>query len=239
MQLALLLFTIFLAAFTQSLAGFGSALIAMAILPPLIGLQTASPLVALLTLVLEIVLIVYFRAALNVSNIWRVIAAALVGIPLGVLYLKQVDETIAMAILGVVITAYAVYGLLKFKLPRLENHLWGYLAGFTAGLLGGAYNTSGPPVIIYASCRGWEPAEFKGNLQGFFLISSLVVAASHGISGGFSPEVWRDFFVSLPVLGLGILSGLLIDKRINPNTFRSLVLVLLVVLGLRLIFSIF
>jgi uncharacterized protein len=236
-QIALLFFTIFLAAFTQSLAGFGSALVAMAILPPLLGLQITTPLVALLTLVLEIGLVIYFREALNVKNIWRVVAAALVGIPLGVLYLKQVNETVAMFILGLVITGYAVYGLLKFRLPRLEHTAWGYLAGLFAGLLGGAYNTSGPPVIMYAACRGWEPAEFKGNLQGFFLVSSLVVASSHGIGGSFTPDIWRYFFLSLPFLGLGSLSGLLLDKRINPAVFRQLILVLLFVLGLRLTFS--
>lgn len=209
----------------------------MAVLPPLLGMQITSPLVALLTLVLEIGLLIYYREALNVRNIWRVVAAALVGIPLGILYLKQVDETVAMSILGVVIAGYALYGLLRFRLPRLEHRAWGYLAGLTAGLLGGAYNTSGPPVIIYGTCRGWEPAEFKGNLQGFFLVSSLVVATSHGISGSFSPEIWRYFFLSLPLLGLGTVSGLLLDKRINLGSFRQMVLALLVVLGLRLAFS--
>jgi hypothetical protein len=49
---------IFLAGFSQSLAGFGSALIAMSVLTPLMGLQIAAPLVAGLVLLLEVVLLI-------------------------------------------------------------------------------------------------------------------------------------------------------------------------------------
>ena len=43
----MMVLAIFLAVFTQSLAGFGSALIAMALLPGIVGIQIATPLVAL------------------------------------------------------------------------------------------------------------------------------------------------------------------------------------------------
>lgn len=233
----LLLVVVFLAVFVQSAAGFGVALVAMAALPPLLGLATAAPLVALLALLLEVFLVAYYRQALRLQNIWRVIAASLVGVPLGVVFLKQVDEQIAMVLLGVLISGYAVYALLRLRLPRLEGPLWAYLFGFTAGMLGGAYNTSGPPVIVYGNCRGWEPAEFKGNLQGFFLVSSLVVAGSHYLGGNFSAQVWRYFLLALPALGLGLAAGLSLDRRIPAETFRRIVLLLLVVLGLRLALS--
>ena len=41
---------VFLGVFTQSLTGFGVALVAMAVLPDLIGIRVASPLVALVSL---------------------------------------------------------------------------------------------------------------------------------------------------------------------------------------------
>ena len=146
---------VFLAVFTQSLSGFGSALIAMALLPPIIGIRVATPLVAVVVLALEIVLIIRFRQALDVKAIWRVVLAALIGTPFGVYFLTKVDEKISLTVLGVIITGYAIYALLGLKMPRLENSFWAYLAGLFGGLLGGAYNTSGPPVILYADCRRW------------------------------------------------------------------------------------
>lgn len=237
MQEALLLAIIFLAVFTQSLAGFGSALIAMGLLVPLIGIRAAAPLVAAVTLILEIFLVVYYRQALKVSNVWRLVAASIIGIPFGVLFLKQIDEQVMMILLGFVITGYALYALLRFRLPRLEQPAWAYLFGLAAGMLGGAYNTSGPPVIIYGHCRRWSPPEFKGNLQGFFLISSTLVAITHLWGRSFTADIWRMFLLSLPALGVGLFAGLKLEKRIQPAAFNWIVLVLLVVLGARLVFS--
>lgn len=225
---------LFLAAFTQSLSGFGLALVSMALLPSVIGLQTATPLVAFVAVVIETVLLLRYREALDVHAIWRVILAALVGTPLGVFFLTRLDEYLALRILGFVIAGYALYALLGFKLPHLEGSIWAYFAGLVGGLLGGAYNTSGPPVIIYADCRRWQTEVFKSNLQGYFIISSLVVLASHFLHGNITPQIWHAFWWTLPFIGFGLLAGLSLDRWLNPLTFRRLVLVLLIVMGIRL-----
>lgn len=227
---------VFLAAFTQSLSGFGLALVSMALLPAVIGIRLATPLVALVAIVIEVVLMIRYRESLEVHAIWKVVLAAVVGTPLGVLFLSRVDERIALTALGLVIAGYAVYALLGLKLPSLENPLWAYFSGLLGGILGGAYNTSGPPVIVYGDCRRWPPDVFKSNLQGYFIISSLVVAGSHALSGNFSPLVWRTFWWSLPFIGVGLLAGLSLDRWLNSVTFRRVVLVLLVLMGIRLMF---
>jgi uncharacterized membrane protein YfcA len=227
---------VFLAVFTQSLSGFGSALVAMALLPAVIGIRIATPLVAVVALALEAVLVILYRESLDVRAVWKIALAAVLGTPLGVFFLTRVDERISLAVLGVVIAGYALYALLGLKMPRLENSLWAYLAGLFGGMLGGAYNTAGPPVIIYADCRRWPPDEFKGNLQGYFIIVSLAIVASHAINGNFTPQVWSLFLWSLPFLVVGIVAGLSVDRWLNPVVFRRAVLVLLIVMGLRLIF---
>lgn len=227
---------VFLAAFTQSLSGFGLALVSMALLPALIGIRMATPLVALVAVAIEVVLLIRYREALEVRSIWKVVLAAVIGTPLGVLFLSRVDEGLALMVLGIVITGYALYALIGFKLPHLEHSLWAYLAGLLGGLLGGAYNTSGPPVIVYADCRRWPPAVFKSNLQGYFVISSLAIAISHWLSGNLKAEVWRLFWWTLPFIAVGLFTGLSLDRWLNPVLFRRIVLVLLVFMGLRLIF---
>jgi uncharacterized membrane protein YfcA len=227
---------IFLAVFTQSLSGFGSALVAMSLLPAIVGIRVATPLVALVGFTLEIVLIVRYHQSLDVRAIWRIVLAALVGIPLGVYFLSNVDEKISLTLLGVVLTGYAVYALLGLKMPRLAGPVWAYLAGLFGGLLGGAYNTSGPPVIVYADCNHWPPDAFKSNLQGYFIISSVVVVASHLLNGNLTSQVWHLFWWMIPSIVTGLIAGLSLDHWFNPLLFRRLVLVLLVVMGIRLIF---
>ena len=232
----LLLFVVaLLAAFTQSLTGFGSALVSMAVLPGLIGIRTAAPLVALITVTIDGVLLARYRQALNLRAIWRLVAALVLGVPLGILVLRRVEERFVLAILGAVIAGYALYALLSPRLPRLEHPAWAYGFGFLAGVLGGAYNTSGPPVVIFGNCQRWPPSEFKGNLQGFFLVNDLLVIAGHALSQNLTPLVLRDYLIVLPALIVGLFIGGRLDRRLDPALFRKIVLVLLVVMGLRLL----
>jgi uncharacterized membrane protein YfcA len=226
---------VFLAVFTQSLSGFGVALVAMALLPAVIDLHIATPLVAIVGLVLEGVLVTYYRQSLDIRAVWKIALAAVAGTPLGVYFLAQVNESIALGILGVVIAGYALYALLGLKMPHIKNPLWAYLAGLLGGMLGGAYNTSGPPVIVYADCRRWPPDVFKGNLQGYFIVVSSAVAVSHAFNGNFTSQVWNMALWTLPFLVVGILAGLSLDRWLNPVLFRRVVLVLLVLMGVRLV----
>jgi uncharacterized membrane protein YfcA len=228
---------ILLAAFTESVSGFGSALVAMAYLPLLIGIQPAVPLVALVSLALEVILLLYYRQAIKLQAIRRVILGSLLGIPLGIFFLRGVDEKIVLGLLGIVLVSYAAFSLLKLRLPAFANPLWGWLFGFVAGILGGAYNTSGPPVVVYGQSQNWSPGEFKGNLQSFFLVNSALVLVGHALSGNVTVQVLNDFLIALPALALGILVGLQASRFIDPLRFRQIVQGLLIVLGLRLMFA--
>lgn len=235
MEWALLVLVTFAAAFIQSLTGFGSALVAMAVLPTLLGIRTAAPLVALLAGTLEAVLLLRYRGAVNLRAVWPLLAASALGIPLGVLALAHVQGQAVLVVLGLVIAGYALYGLLNPRLPRLDHPAWAGVFGFAAGVLGGAYNTSGPPVVIYASTRGWAPDEFKGTLQGFFLVNDGLVILGHLFGHNLTIQVVQFYAVGLPALLLGAFLGARMDRYLNPALFRKVVLALLLVVGVRLI----
>jgi len=234
-EIILLSLSVFLAVFTQSLAGFGVALVAMALLPNLVGIKVAVPLVALVALVLETILSIRYRESFKIKTIWKMAFASIIGIPIGVWALKGMDELFATRFLGIMIIVYAVYALFNFRLPRLRNPIWEPVVGFIAGLTGGALNIAGPPYIIYGNCRRWEMDEFKGNLQGLFVVNSLVVLISHATSGNITNTVWCYFLFTIPALIIGIFIGTSLDRYIHPETFRKIVLILLIFLSTRLI----
>ncbi len=226
---------LFLASFTQSVSGFGVALISMALLPLLMSVQSATALVALIVIIVDIGVLARYHKSLQIRDVLPLIPASLLGIPLGIFLLRYVKEEIMLVILGVVLVGYSIYALIGFRLPELKNRGWAYFTGFLSGLLGGAYNTNGPPIIIYATCRGWQPNVFKGNLQSFFLINSLMIIAGHAIGGSFTAEIWRMFLGGLPGIALGLLVGASLDKWINLVVFRKIVLLLLFVMGVNMI----
>ncbi|MFZ2359575.1 MAG: sulfite exporter TauE/SafE family protein [Anaerolineae bacterium] len=226
---------IFFASFTQSVVGFGTAMVGMPLMVGVLGIAISAPLVAMVGLTLEVVMVLNYRQSVSLAVMWRLIAAAVVGIPLGIYAVRRIDEETVLTVLGVVIAGYAIYGLLRLRLPELRSQLWAYGAGFLSGILGGAYNTAGPPVVIYGHCKRWPPEEFRGNLQGFFLVIDVLVVANHAILGNVTPEVWRTYLIALAPLLLGFVIGTRLATRINPDLYSRIVLVMLVILGVRLI----
>lgn len=225
----------FLAASIQSLTGFGSALVAMGLLPALIGLASAAPLVALLTGTIETALLLRYRQSIRWGAIGRLIVGLLVGSPIGIWGLRLAPERPALAALGILISAYCLYGLLTPKLPRLVHPGWAYPFGFLAGVLGGAYNTSGPPAVLYADTQRWGPTEFRANLQGLFLVSDAAVIVGHALAGNLTSSVWRAYGICLIPLLAGILLGGALGGRLGPAAFRKITLAFLFLVGLRLV----
>jgi len=223
------------AGFTQALTGFGSALVSMAVLPPLLGLRATAPLVALMAGTIEIGLLLRYRSALRFASVKWLGAAMIVGIPLGVLGLRAVPERLALAMLGAVLCSYSLYAFFSPRLPELRPRIWAPVLGLLAGALGGAYNTSGPPLVIYGHSRRWSPDEFKGNLQGLFLVIDVVVVLSHLAAGNLTAKVLGSYVWAAPGLLVGIVLGLILERRLDPALFRRLVLIVLFVMGVRLL----
>jgi len=206
----------------------------MSVLSSLLGLRVATPLISLVAITLEVVMVSRYWRSLRFKSIWRLSVASLVATPFGVYFLRGLDERIALFVLGLIIVGYAAYALIGFHLPELSHPVWAWLTGLASGMLGGVYNAAGPPFVVYGNCQRWSPQEFKSNISGFFVVNSLMVVSTHFLSGNYSREVLGIFWQVLPALAIGFLAGQSLDRWINPEVFRKIVLVLLIVLGIRL-----
>jgi len=225
---------IFLACFVQAVAGFGLPMIAMPILVGMFGIRTAAPLMAIIIVELQILMIARYGRDLNLRTVWRISAAAIAGIPIGVLLLSRIPEAITVTLMGLMLVFYALYSFFRTRVFSLKSPHWAYFFGFLGGMGGGAYNMAAPPMIIYGDTQRWSPEEFKGNLQGYFLIITSVTILTHSLSGNMSGEILQKGLIAVPFVVLGALAGFYLDRFINPDLFRKIVLALLLVLGLNL-----
>lgn len=226
---------IFLGIFTQSLVGFGSALICMPLLIQVLGVRPAATLFALVVCTAELMMVVRYRRAFSPRAVSRLVIASLVGIPVGVYLLSRAPETLVLLLLGLLLISYGLYALSGFKVPPLQDSRWGYGFGFVSGMLSGAYNTGGPPLVIYATGRRWSPAEFKSNVQTIFVFNTFFVLATRATSGDITPEVSLLFVLVMPFALLALAAGFYLERYVNPQLFRRIVLVLLVILGVKMI----
>lgn len=170
--------------------GFGDALIAMPLLAMVLGLKTATPLVALVSFTIATVILFTTWRSLKFGAASRLIISTLVGIPIGIALLKGVDERIMLFLLSCVILLFSGFNLSTLAVPKLKTDRSAYLFGFIAGLLGGAYNTNGSPIVIFASMREWPPAEFRATLQGYFFVTGFMLLGAHALGGLWNERVF-------------------------------------------------
>jgi uncharacterized membrane protein YfcA len=220
----------------QGAAGFGLPIVVMPALINLFGVSTASAIVALVATAQAPIFVIRYRRDLNMRRMVPLIVAAYLGIPIGVYLVPRVNSDLVAGALGVILLLYVLYAWFTPQLPELNHPAWAYLFGFFSGILAGAYTIGSVAVIVYATCRRWPMAEFKANLQAYFLIINTFLIVNHAIAGNLTEVVWRSTLVALPVAMLGLFAGFTMDRYLSGPRFRHLVLVLLMMMGLLLIF---
>ena len=104
-----------------------------------------------------------------------------------------------------------------------------------AGVAGAAVGTPGPPVIVYSASQGWSPRTIKANLQAFFVVNQVVILAGYWWAGVLDGHVWRlAASFAVPAAG-GTALGMLLFRRVDPQSFRRIVFGLLLVAGVILL----
>ncbi len=235
MNIVLLALIVYFAILTQAISGSGLALVSMPLLVQMMEPVAAGALVALMAVTTQLVMLFRYGRAVTFRGLWPLIGGSLIGIPLGVLALSQLDERIILTALGILLVVYSLYSLFAPRLPEIHNPVWGTAFGFASGLLHGAYNTGGPPYVIWGMCRRWGTAEFKGNLQVLLMVNSVSVVIAHLVAGHYDVAVLQNYLIALPLIALGVLTGFWLDRSINEVWFRRIVLVLLLIIGLRML----
>lgn len=227
---------LFFSSLTRASLGFGDALVAMPLLALVIDMTTATPLVALFAPLIALLILLRHWQKADLRSALRLIVASWAGIPLGLYFLIHLPENYAKILLGGVILAYGLYNLFRPRLGIISARpLIAWLVGFIAGILGGAYNTNGPPVVIYGRLRGWGPENFRATLQGYFLPTGLFIALGHGATGLWTAEVLRLYLYNLPFVLLAIYLGGQINRAIPPGKFDRAVHLALVIMGIMLV----
>jgi uncharacterized membrane protein YfcA len=179
-----------------------------------------------------------FRRAINTSEVLRLAAASVLGLPVGIWMVGTVDESLVTKFLGLVLVLYGVFSLLRPVTARIPSRRWVYPAGFLAGCLGAAYNTPGPPAIVYGSLQQWPKDEFRASMQVLFLVNATMVVSSHLVTKHVTSQVITFYLYAIPALALGIFVGSCLDQRVDRARFRVIVTLMILVLGLALLFGI-
>ncbi|MDJ0975640.1 MAG: sulfite exporter TauE/SafE family protein [Planctomycetota bacterium] len=234
---------VLVAAFTQGVIGFGFGLIAMAVLPWLLGFHFALAFVAVFGIVMNATMLWRYRAHFDGRAAFPLIFGGLLGVPVGFLFIRQMDPTLATRALGIVVALYALWQLfaqrraqtVRTLAPAARFDPVGVGLGFAGGALGAAFNTGGPPIVMYGAMRRWTQGTFKAVIQAYFLVAVAFALALYAQAGFLTMAVLEANAICLAALLLGLLVGFRVSDRLDGPTFRTIVLVALLALGIAYI----
>jgi uncharacterized membrane protein YfcA len=224
-----------LAAATQSIFGFGYALLVVPCLTVLLGPKVA----VVASTSVGTALVAWNSVRWRHDILWReavtVSIAALCAMPLGLIVLTRTDDRTLRLIVGCTIIAFTVWLWRGLSLPlgrRTE-----IAAGATSGVLAASVGVNGPPLVIAFQATGMQPAPFRATLQVTFLVQAAVALTLFWSQRLVVADVGWVFVIGLPAAAVGALVGDRISSRVREGSFRSAVLVLLALTGVLAVAS--
>lgn len=225
------------AGFVSGLAGFGTGLVVLGLWLHVVPPAVATALVLLCSVSAQCQTIPKIWHAVDVRRIWPMVAAGIVGVPLGVTLLTHLDPhlfRLAIGVLLIVFSAVMLIGGGRMSIAY-DGRLADIAIGLGGGVLGGLAGLSGPLPTMWATLRGWGKDQRRGVFQTFNLVVlgvALVVLVGKGMVTG--EVLWLAIW-ALPGTFSGAWLGHHCYRRLSDRHFQQFVLGLLGVSGCTLV----
>ncbi|MFW6279090.1 MAG: sulfite exporter TauE/SafE family protein [Bacillota bacterium] len=227
----------------HGIAGFGLAQVAMGLMPLFRSPKSASIIFSLIAVLSNLRIWWSVREHFEVRDWSAPVAGLIVGMPIGIYFFSSLNSgqlRIAIAItLFIAVILIALMKQLKFLQQWLSQTSiepdWktGILAGFAAGILGGAVAIPGPPMIIYGTfmvATGiWQSKRMKAVFTAFFGTLMLYRFLSLAINGVVTTKLMLETLIILPGLFIGAWLGIKVYNHIPEKIFSWIVLLMLTI----------
>ena len=227
-SIILLFLVFFVSSLVRSGLGFGDAIIAMPILVLSLGLTVAVPLIGITTFLLSGLLLIKERQSFKLKNIAPLLLPTLAGIPIGIYFLTEEYELVLNFLLGVFIVILSILSLLDLQIKKAKSPI---LFGFLAGVFGGAYNTPGSLIAVYANSQKWDLSTFKATLQGYFIFMEISIMIAHAIKGLWTQAVFQHLLFAIPVIFIGFITGIKLSNRLDEKKAQLYINIFLILIG--------
>ncbi len=236
-DLLLLIAGAMVAGFVQGLSGFAFSMVSMAIWVWGLEPRLAAVMAVFGSLTGQLIGVFTVRRTLALRDLAPFLAGGLLGIPIGVALLPQLDAHVFKFALGALLVLVCPAMLFAARLPRLTPASaaatrWADgAAGAAGGFMGGLGGFTGVIPTLWCTVRGFDKAAQRSVVQNFNLATLSVTMAAYMATGAVTRPMWP----LLPVVALAIvlpaLLGARLYHRLSEGAFRRVVLGLLTLAG--------
>ena len=231
----LLELAIALAYIVFGVAGFGTALVAGPLLILCLPLSKIIPLLVLLDFVAAFGNWLPSRRDVARPELLRLLPCMTIGCVIGVVFLLNLKSDLLLLLMGLFITAYAVYSLAVKVKPTQAAASWAIPTGITGGLFGALFGSGGFLYALYLNAR--LPKDAARATQSALISCSTVVRLSLFVIAGVYADGALLLLAAclLPAMALGLWVGRRLTRKLSREAFVRLVTWLVLASGIALI----
>ncbi|SHH94532.1 sulfite exporter TauE/SafE family protein [Clostridium grantii] len=224
-------FIILFSSTIQGLVGFGFALISLPLLTLMFPLSDIVPLIVVCSLFTNITVVLSTLKFIKIKEIWLMIIAGLIGIPIGVIGLKYLNPNLLKIVIGFLIVTTSVIMMKGYKLNFRNKMVAFSITGLISGILNGGLSMSGPPVVLFLSNEGYNKNSFRANLTFYAIVINIFTIMTFAYNDMLSTDFFHLLKTNIVALIIGSLLGIIITKKIKDKIFDKIVLYLIIVMG--------
>ncbi|WP_299608149.1 sulfite exporter TauE/SafE family protein [uncultured Tateyamaria sp.] len=227
--------------FINGLSGTGTALFALGFYLVVVPPVTAVAIVALMSVLVGVQGLWVVRASIFArrDRLLRFILPGLCGVPLGLVLLSIADSATLRLGIAVFLIIYGGYFGFRAALPAFERStpVIDGLVGFVGGALGGAAGVSGALPAMWLSIRPWTKSETRAVLQPFNMVMLTTTVTLLFFRGAYDAVALKALAVTIPCGLIAAQVGLFVFRRLNDITFRRLLILLTLAMGVGILLS--
>jgi len=156
--------------------------------------------------------------------------------------LTPVQAAALIVVFGLIVQGWSVWKLraaLQWSRLFVSTASVGRVAdgavGVINGMIGGATGLAGIAGVVWCSMRGWSPAEQRATFQPAGIAVFAATTLWLGGAGMIGRDILGLFAIGLPALAIGTWAGLKFFGKLNDQSFRRIVLGLLLISGASLL----
>ncbi len=227
------------AGFVQGLSGFAFGMVSMAFWAWTIDPRLAAAMAVFGSLTGQIIAAVTVRRGFDIRKLAPFVLGGLLGLPLGLLLLPQLDVLMFKALLGSLLVVACPAMMFSSRLPRITagGRAADGLAGAGGGFMGAFGGFTGVVPTLWCTLRGTEKDSQRAIIQNFNLAMLAVTFVSYIATGIITTATLPYFAIVAPAMLIPSLLGARLYIGISEATFRKVVLGLLTCAGLALLVS--
>ncbi len=234
----LILTLLIVSGLVQGFLGFAFSLVAMTLMPSLLGFKDAVTFMVLMNLTVMILAFYWTKGKGGFS--WKeartMLAGGAIGVPIGVYMVVVFDERLLIFLLGVLFVLIPInhFFLNRNRKKEASRH-WEFPVGLMSGTLAGGFNMGGPPVVAYVYSKNWDLNKTKAVMASVYLTTAVMRLCFVGVTGENISTIFVLYLVVILPVVVALKFGIFLGTKVSLTHLKTIVFIYLGIMGVKYI----